>query len=391
NNRIAIAIEHGQENKIAFNLFSKDQEAIRLWARKEQPADWGYARNRDTKSRDYEIVANSFNGNPTVFNLNRTENLDVASNTVSGSDMIYKMDSTVTGLDTSINYELVEKLSAEPDVSIPEIAKPNDPFKGNGFLAGRKNILITAWGPYDFRSPIIWNTNPTDTSDLMKFNLLGPKGKWTIKSFRGIKNLSSMKGEFPASISAERIKGERTDIFIGLEYRGAAITTAFGLPVGAGKLYKFSFKKFFRPMDWEVRWFSMDTANYNPIKTGELFPPGVKMVPFKTEKVNKLDYAWWGGIKAGENQFKQFITLAETSTVFPKGRYELSVTWDDAVRVYIDDKLVIDEWHPSKYKFDESSNRKITVDLDGKHRLKVEQLELGGFAALILKLAPAND
>src|SRR5688572_6456793 len=73
NNRIAIAIEHGQQNKIAFNLFSKDKEAIRLWTRKEQPAaDWGYAKYRDIKSRDYDIVANSFNGNPTVFNLNHT-------------------------------------------------------------------------------------------------------------------------------------------------------------------------------------------------------------------------------------------------------------------------------------------------------------------------------
>lgn len=249
NNRIAIAIEHGQQNKIAFNLFSKDKEAIRLWTRKEQPADWGYAKYRDIKSRDYDIVANSFNGNPTVFDLNHTENLNVVSNTIAGSDVVYKMDSTVTGLDTAINYELVEKLSAESDLAIPVIAKPNDPFKGNGYLAGRKNILITEWGPFDFRSPIIWNTNPTDTSGLMKFDLLGPKGKWVIKSFKGVRNLSLLKGEFPVSISAERIKGERTDILIEVEYIGPAITTPFGLSITAGKSYKFFFKKFFQPMD----------------------------------------------------------------------------------------------------------------------------------------------
>jgi parallel beta-helix repeat protein len=386
NNRIAIAIEHGQQNQIGFNLFSKDTEAIKLWARKEQPADWGYTKYRDTRSREYDIAGNSFNNNPVVFNLNRTENLNIVSNTVSGSDTIYKMDSTVTALDTTVNYELVEKLSAEVDVSIPEIAKPNDPFKGNGFLAGRKNILITGWGPYDFRSPIIWNMNPTDTSALMKFDLLGPKGKWVIKSFKGVRNLSLMNGEFPASISAERIKGERTDIFIELEYKGAAMTTAFGLSIAAGKPYKFYFKKFFQPMDWEVRWFSMDTVNYNPIRTGGLFPPNVRMAPVKTEKVNNLDYAWWGGIKAEDNQYKQFITLAEASAIVPKGRYELSVTWDDAVRIYIDGKLVIDEWEPSKYKFDESPNRKITLDLDGRHQIRVEHVELGGFATLSVKL-----
>jgi len=390
NNRIAIAIEHGQQNKIAFNLFSKDKEAIRLWTRKEQPADWGYAKYRDTRSMNYDIVANSFNGNLTVFNLNRTENLNVVSNTIAGSEVIYKMDSTVTGLDTAINYELIEKLSAEPDVSIPEIAKSNDPFKGNGFLAGRKNILITEWGPYDFRSPIIWNTNPTDTSGLMKFDLLGPKGKWVIKSFKGVGNLSLLKGEFPATVSAEGIKGERTDILIELEYKGAAITTPFGLPIAAGKPYKFFFKKFFQPMDWEVRWFSIDTANYNPIKTGDLFPPNVRKAPIKTEKVNKLDYAWWGGLKAGEGQYKQFITIAEASAILPKGTYELSLTWDDAVRVFIDEKLLINEWKPSKHNSDTSPNRKIIIELNGSHRFRVEHLELGGFATLSLKLKPVK-
>ena len=64
-NRIAIAIEHGQDNEIHHNIFHENKEAIRLWARKEQPADWGYAKNRDTRSRDYAIVNNNFNSNPT--------------------------------------------------------------------------------------------------------------------------------------------------------------------------------------------------------------------------------------------------------------------------------------------------------------------------------------
>ena len=139
-------------------------------------------------------------------------------------------------------------------------------------------------------------------------------------------------------------------------------------------------------MDWEVRWFSMDTASHNPIKTGELFPPNVRMAPIKTEKVKKLEYAWWGGLKAGDEKYKQFITVAEATAVFPKGVYELSVTWDDAVRIYVDGKLIINEWNPSKYKFDESPNRRIIFNLGGSHQFRVEHLELGGFATLNLKL-----
>jgi len=389
NNRIGIAIEHGQKNNITYNLFLSDKEAIKLWGRKEQPADWGYAKYRDTQSKDYIIIGNSFNNNPLAFNFSRTDNLKVFSNTFSETDLAFRTDSTVSELDTLIDLELAAKFDEDSAVNIPEIAQPNDPFKGTGYLAGRKNILVTEWGPYDFRSPIIWNTNPTDTSDLVKFDLIGPKGKWRIKSFRGVKNISAMNGTFPSSLTASKIPGNKTDISIQLEYVGEKIVTPLGQTVAAGKPYNFSFKKFFQPIDWQVLWFSLDTAFYNPIRTGQLFSPNVRMAPVKSEKVNKLDYAWWGGIKA-EEQHKQFITVAEGEAQVEKGEYELGVTWDDAVRVYADGKLLIDEWNPSKYKFDESPHKKIKLHLGGRHTFRVEHIELGGFATLSLKLKKLN-
>ena len=140
-------------------------------------------------------------------------------------------------------------------------------------------------------------------------------------------------------------------------------------------------------MNWEVFWFAADTASYNPIKKGNLFPPYVKMRPVKREQTNKLDYAWWGGIKDDQTneQYKQFITTASAKAEFEKGEYELSVTWDDAVRVYVDTSLVINEWNPSLYKFDESPNKKVKLKLGGTHYFRVEHIELGGFATLQLK------
>ena len=80
--------------------------------------------------------------------------------------------------------------------------------------------------------------------------------------------------------------------------------------------------------------------------------------------------------------------MAEATAAIQKGDYELSVTWDDAVRLYVDGKLIINEWNPSKYKFDESPNRKIILTLGGIHQFQVEHVELGGFATLNLKLKP---
>ena len=385
-NRIAIAIEHGQENEIHHNIFHENKEAIRLWAKKTQPADWGYAKSRDTRSRDYAIVNNNFNNNSLVLSVNRTENLKTFDNIYAGYETLFKTDSTVSGLDTTFNDEIAQKLSADSAEFIPEIPSPQNAFTGNSTLAGRKNIMITEWGPYDFRSPIVWNTNPTDTTGVMKFDLLGPKGKWKIKRFNGVKDISLMSGTFPAKITALKTSNTRTDVFIELEYIGSAITTAFGETIAAGKPYIFSFKKFFQPIDFDVIWYAYDFKMHDPIKTGMIIPPTARLRPVKEEKTNKLDYAWWGGLKADTITHPQFVTSASGSATFEKGNYELGVTWDDAVRVYIDGKLVIDEWNPSKYTFDESPHKTVKLALEGKHSFTVEHVEIGGFATLSLKL-----
>jgi hypothetical protein len=371
------------QNQVVNNIFSKDKTAIRLWSRKEQPADWGYAKYRDTRSANYVMAVNSFNNNSTVFDLSRSDSLLVFNNSYFGAEKIFKIDSTVSNLDTIPTTYDPPALDSH---LIPQVKSKLDPFAGSGKLAGRKNIMITEWGPFDFRSPIIWNVNPTDSSDTMQFNLLGPRGRWVIRKSGGLGNFSSRTGTFPATITAVKEKGSRVDIEIELEYVGEAITTPFGEKVNAGKPYKFYFKKFFQPMDWEVLFFSMDTTYYNPLREEGLFPPNAKYAPIRRERVTRLDYAWWGGIKTKDQVYRQFITIASTRMDIPPGDYELSVTWDDAVRIYMDDRLLLDEWNPSLYKFDESPNKRIPLHITGPHDIRVEHLELGGFATLSLKL-----
>lgn len=387
-NRIAIAIEHGRDNKIHHNLFYEDKEAIRLWSRKEQPPDWGYARYRDTKSANYVIAGNSFNKHPLVFDLSRTDSLMIFDNRISLSDQAYKVDSTVTHIDSTFDEELLYRLSEEFKPGIPLIKEPLEPFKGNGKRAGRKNILITQWGPYDFRYPLLWNTNPADTAQTMEFDLLGPKGKWRIIAAAGVEDISAKEGRFPATIRARKTAAGRTDIKITAEFVGESFTDQFGNRKAAGKPYRFSFTRFFQPIDFTVSWYAFDSLT-NPIKTNYLERLKTQR-PFLSESVTKLEYAWWGGIKAGEDVYRQFLTVAEGSAEIPRGRYELSVTWDDAVRVYVDGKLLIDEWNPSKYTFDESPNKKIRLALGGIHNFRVEHVELGGFATLSLKLNKLN-
>jgi hypothetical protein len=387
NNNVAIAIEHGQQNDIHHNLFFRDKTAIKLWARREQPGDWGYAKYRDTRSREYNLVSNSYNDNKTALEIIRTDSLKVFGDYVSNIDQFLKIDSTVTNLDTTQDERLADKFSVDSVITGPGIDNAIDPFKGMGKLAGKKNILITEWGPYDFHSPIIWNTNPADSSGSMHFDIKGPAGKWRIKSYKGVDSISAKSGTLPASITAKRIKMERTDINIQLEYLGDQITTPLGETIAKGKPYVFSFTRFFQPVDWTVNWFALDTSRYNPLTKGELFAPNVRMMPVKTEKTQKLNYAWWGGIKTDTAQFSQFLTVAEGNSDFQEGVYEFGITWDDAARLYVDNKLVLDEWDPSNYKFDESPHKAVRLTLTkGVHYLRLEHIELVGFATLTLTI-----
>ncbi|HEU4902170.1 MAG TPA: right-handed parallel beta-helix repeat-containing protein [Flavisolibacter sp.] len=382
NNRIGIAIEHGQHNQIAGNIFLGNKEAVKLWSRPQQPSDWGYAKNRDTRSVDYVIGLNNFSRNGTALNLQRTDSLYIFDNIDAGNEKFYVRDSTVTHIDTT-PQRLYDTAAVDYSLS-NEI----DAFKGNGKLAGRKNIRITEWGPYDFRYPILWNTNPMDTAGRLDVELLGPKGKWKIISAKGVGAYKAPTDTFPATIHFAKMAGEKQDIVIVAEYRGPAFTDAFGNKVPANRPYRFVIKKFFQPIPFVVKWFAFDSTN-NPISKRPV-KEFDKQTPVKTDNVSRLDYAWWGGIKTKDSTYKQFLTVAEGVAYFDKGLYELGVTWDDAVRIYIDGKLVVDQWDPAKYRFDEAPNMKIKLQLGGNHRFRVEHAELGGFATLSLKLNKLN-
>ncbi|WP_217652908.1 right-handed parallel beta-helix repeat-containing protein [Flavisolibacter ginsengisoli] len=388
-NRIAIAIEHGLNNSIHHNIFYEDKEAIKLWSDKTQSPGWGYPKYRDTRSAAYTIAGNSFNKNPIVYDITRTDSLKIFDNRVSLCDVEYQIDSTVTAIDTSFHEDLMYQLSEDYKPDLPEIKNAKDPFKGNGKLAGRKNIMITEWGPYNFGYPLVWNTNPTDTSGKMVFNILGPTGKWKIVSIKGIKNISIKKGVLPATFTAEKVGGLKSDIEIVAEYKGSKFSDQWGNTISAGKPFRFKFRKFFQPIDFTVKWYAIDSFNF---KDSNAIPAITIQPPFKTDTVNQLNYAWWGGMREANKQYVKFLTLAEGKADMDAGKYELSVSWDDAVKLYVDGKLIIKEWDPSQYVFDESPNRRAIIHVKkGIHYFRVEHVELGNFATLSLKLQKLDD
>ena len=381
-NRIGIAIEHGQHNNISGNSFESNKvAAVKLWARKTQPSDWGYAKKRDTRSMHYDFWENSFKNEAIAFDFNLTNDITLYKNTFENIKTQIKKDSSVDNLVIDPD-QMADTTSVIPEIinNWTKIEIPVTTFK-----KGREQMRITEWGPYDFRYPILF-LKKIDSNQVYYFDVLGPKGKWKIKNSKDVKNINSKEGSFPAGITVQK---NGIDVQLELAYTGEAFTDQFGKKLSAGKTHNFSFRDFQPEINWNVNWYRWDTA-HNPNKNYEQFKTVYNNNPVKTEQVKKIDYTWWGVI--GKNLPADSFAIVATGTVeVEKGLYTLSVTADDLVKVFVDEKLVIDFWNASKYKYDEDTHHKAAVKLNGKHTIRIEQVENAGYATLIFKLIPLNN
>jgi hypothetical protein len=262
------------------------------------------------------------------------------------------------------------------DIPVNELREPDSLPDGmlavlpNGFPRGRKFILVDEWGPFDFRRPIA--TIDTAAGNLYSLVLIGPSGDWKISKMEGVKTVSAKKGTVPATITVER--DPKSDaVFIEFEYSSPqAIRTVFGEIVPTGKVYKFDFQRFEKKMEWHVKFF-----NYDSIPSPETF---TAKSPIHEIRKESLAFAWWGSPAESVYEDK-FATLSTTNIDIAPGEYTLELTSDDGVRLYLDGKLLIDNWDVHEPETDE-----ITVKLGGRHSIRIEHFDAGGFAALDFRM-----
>ncbi|MBP6024024.1 right-handed parallel beta-helix repeat-containing protein [Ferruginibacter sp.] len=379
-NRIGIAIEHGQNNNISYNSFESNKTAgVKLWARKTQPADWGYAQKRDTKSHSYEFWENSFKNENTAFDFSLTNGISLFRNTYLNNKTDIKKDSSVTNLE--INSDFASDTTSVIPLIINKWKEKNIPVINTP--SGKDQIRITEWGPYDFRYPILF-LKKIDSNNVYYFDLLGPKGNWKIKNSNDVTGITQNQGIFPTEISIQKT-GE--DVQIAMEFVGEKFTDQFGKAQPAGKPYVFSFRDYKPGITWNVNWYKWD-ALHDPNKDYIIFKDYlVKSTPLKIENTNKLNYTWWNEI--GKNlPADSFVTIAATTINVKKGLYDLGVTADDLIKVFVDGKLVIDFWDAKKYVNDEDAHHNTIIQLNGKHDIRIEHVENAGYATLIFTLKP---
>lgn len=377
--QFGVAIEHGQDNVIRANLFENDTVGIRLWQRDQQPSDWGYARARDTRSRDYTVEANQFVGVPKPLSIEKTSPGQLTDNEFyrsplpasglgAGWEVKGNFISTRVRPDSVIDPEALN-LSDLP----PPLPQAQDVKLPLGHPKGRRYILINEWGPHNFEYPSVWLRDIKE--DEYIFLLLGPTGNWKAVDGTGFLSIVPKTGTFPATVRARRA-ADSQDLSLQFEFIGEAFTDQFGRENRRGASFPFPFYRFELHVDWEVKWYAYNEAT-DPINRYEQFQALKKRRPLARETVKELGYRWWGA-PADNVPADQFATFASTTLNVQPGKYRLTFTSDDGLRVYLDGERIIDHWDVHEAAVDT-----ISLDLSaGEHLLEVENFEAEGMGTL---------
>jgi hypothetical protein len=405
--KTGIAIEHGQNDTIQRNLFQEDSTGIQLWARESQPADWVYAQKRDTRSRDALIDRNVFLKTRKPLKISNSKNISINGENLfldfetlletpkPNEDLkfirndLYGSEAKLAAVwakpeltaSKNINFSHPDKTPenafAALDIPVRELKEPDSLPDGMiaklppGFPRGRQFILMGEWGPFDFRRPIA--TLDTMAGNKYSLVLIGPSGAWKITKMEGVKSVSVQKGTVPATLTVER-DPKSDGVYLEFEFSGPqSVRTVFGDLVPPGKPYKFEFQRFEKKLDWNLQFFNR-AAGDSLAFTNALVASDASL------KTDNLYYAWWGSPAKGVQE-DRFLSRAETKFSIAPGEYVFELTSDDGVRLYLDDKLLIDNWDIHEPETDE-----VTVKLGGNHSLRIEHFDAGGFATLDFRM-----
>jgi hypothetical protein len=123
--------------------------------------------------------------------------------------------------------------------------------------------------------------------------------------------------------------------------------------------------------------------------TDDLWRGATRRAPAERRPLGSLalasDMAGPSGTVRRTNSDGGFALVASTTIQLPPGPYRLSAASDDGVRLWLDDRLVIDNWTTHAAVIDEA-----TIHLaDRPHRLRVEYFQGSGAFALWLRVEPS--
>lgn len=129
-------------------------------------------------------------------------------------------------------------------------------------------------------------------------------------------------------------------------------------------------------ISWDAKFFVWADST-DPRSKPEAFKTLLAGTPILARQEQRLDYEWYGpAIKA--LPLEKWALDATGSVDLGPGTYSIRTISDDAVRVWVDGKLMIDDWTPHESVVDHA------VIAGGHHQLQVQYYQVDGWTELRL-------
>jgi hypothetical protein len=304
-------------------------------------------------------------------NVLRTAGLEAEGNKFSSVEQRLDQGPDVIGL----SFEPANRTIPVRDfVGVSPLPGAMNAMLPEGARRGRGTIIVDDWGPYDYLSPKLWPSGkPTDRP--LTLRVLGPEGKWTVKSIRGA-TASATSGVVPGEIKLTT-PDAGADLSLELEYRGARVVTPRGRVFAAGTAVPITYALFDPAIDWTVKFWKFDTSN-DPLTARAAFDALVSTPPVRTDHLAHLDFA--NARAFGDGYADHIGVRADGEVTLLAGAYDLSITSDDGIRVWLDDKMVLEDWSIHGAKEDH------VALAGGQHRLRLEYFQNTGAATLEVQI-----
>ncbi|MCZ6655173.1 MAG: right-handed parallel beta-helix repeat-containing protein [Planctomycetota bacterium] len=388
-----ISIEHGRNNIIVENTITDTRLGVHLWWDDDKDllaSAFGQARN-GCPSTGNRVLANSFRGveravrlasdTNTIVRWNRMSNVrealavdgtivgvHFANNATGGAalPLIAPQGSTIEQNESADGYEKPAALEQLAERIPPKTQGALDALLPKGHLRGRQYIIVDEWGPWDLRETRVFPTHIAG-GHRASFQVLGQAGSYKVLKVEGGVDVSPREGVLPGRFSVTPSKPGVHEFEVELEVGGKPMSVS-------GTVMR---------SDWTVRFYAWNPAN-DPREDEQSWRDLIGKPALQELVLPSLDFIW--GVRAPSTNVPRdhFGTVATTSIVLPAGKWLVRTISDDGIRVWVDQRLIIDDWtwHAPK-------ENATTIELQaGEHEFRVEHFEIDGYAQLQLTLEP---
>lgn len=354
--RGGVNVEHAQVVHVMGNRFSRNACGVRFWWDADEAlakTPWGQVNGTDCKGN--AVYFNHFEGDEVGIELEGCSGTLVARNEFHDVQVQVRCD-----------VELAEKSPLEPHSKLvysSQCLGESRPVGARAHLAGREQILMTEWGPYDWARPLLARAGHEDGFDLWRW-----LGSETLEEV-------TAEGEVRAEVV---LRDGAPWVRVGSEAVRALVPYTLRARSASGVQ---ELRGLLADVRWSVRCFAWTVDPREDEAGWRAQAEGAPLV----ERLG-LDLAYGMEGPAGLPA-DRFGTLARSRVSLPAGRWKVTVTSDDGVRVRLDGEVLLEDWtwhapRTGASVFELPEARAI--------ELEVEHFELDGFAVLKVELEPAE-